>query len=152
LHRRAAEPVVEEDTASWLTAEVEELINELIKATDLDSEVKQWLMQRLNEVRDALLNLRIHGALNLEEATNKITGGLVGKIKRIGAINSSRMRERLVAFIVAVDMAINLGANVKQITSGEPPKQSPIFIFIESQFDVAEIPTLPPALEAAPDN
>jgi hypothetical protein len=146
LHRVAPELPIETDQAEDLRRQVEELIDETLSADDLEASVRAWLVKRLNEIRDVLINLKLHGAPGLELAKDRLVGGLAGKPSRIASLRDSKIAKSVAAFIVAVDVVVNFGANFRQLTATEPPKPSPIVIEIERQMGTeSSSPALPPA-------
>lgn len=93
LHRRSPEPAVDEAQLKELLVDVRALIDAVISAESLNSDAKTFLVQRLRDVETALLGSQISGFANLEDALDRLMGGLVrrsdvqdrGVLARVGS-------------------------------------------------------------------
>jgi hypothetical protein len=67
---------VDEELLAGLQAEVEALIEDVV-GSSLPSPVKELLRQRLDALRNAILDLRIRGVSNIEQALDSLMGAAV---------------------------------------------------------------------------
>lgn len=126
LHRRCPEMVISSGKALDIIKLIKEVRDELKKLDDLDPDVREWVSRRLREIAEVLDNYEMYGAVEVREAAENLIGGLVNK-ERIAAIGSSRIAHSLLAVITALDLALNMGANVRAILPAPPQQSSEVY-------------------------
>lgn len=149
LHRKAGESMIESDTVRDLRAQLEELVQAVLDAEDLNSAIKSWILRCLADILIAIDGSNIFGFADVRDATDRLIGGLVGNAGRASEVKKSGVFKKLGNFIIALDLALNLAANTYQLASGEnastPPSPSPQVVQIfEGNVDHFEILQLPP--------
>jgi hypothetical protein len=146
LHRRSPEPVLSEDVAGDLLGRVHALISEVLAADDLDRETKAWIVERLSEVERALRDVEIRGHRGVEEAVDRLVGGLRRKPHLLLRLSGSKVAKAVVALVMALDIALNSAANLHELTQGEAAPPSPVVVEIQQETQVEVEMPLPPAL------
>ncbi|MFD6261684.1 hypothetical protein ACFWFK_11160 [Micromonospora chalcea] len=76
-----AEPVISEDSTNQLVDDVRAVIDDVV-ASDLPSALKELLVDRLRDVEEALLSVRIGGYASVEKAMDALTFGAVRATKQ----------------------------------------------------------------------
>jgi hypothetical protein len=77
LHRLAPEPVIEEDSLAGLVTLVQEVMDAVVGDDELSPEAREFLLSRLIDVQNALMYFRIRGYPGVEDAMDRLVGGLV---------------------------------------------------------------------------
>lgn len=145
LHRRAREAVIKSETVRDLQARIETLIQDVVDAGDLANALKEWTLDRLKEILEALRLQPLYGYQGFEESALKLIGGMVGKRDHAAGFSSSKVKAGIVGLIMALDTVLNIGANVHELTAGNNPPPSPVVVVIQQQIGVsAGTPELPP--------
>lgn len=143
LRRRWREPVLNEEAVKDLLMQLRALLADIEEASDLDLRLRAWLIDRLREVEQALVDVRLRGYSGVEAATDRLVGGLLRQPHRSEAVKKSRIATGFVALLTALDLTLNVAANLDQITSG-PPQPSQVILQIQQQTDVrVDLPQLP---------
>lgn len=149
LHRRSPEPVLSEEVAADLQSRVHELIREVLATEDLDRQTKAWIVERLSEVERALRDVEIRGHRGVEEAVDRLVGGLRRKPVVLQRLAGSKVAQVVIATVTALDIALNSAANLKELTEGEAAPPSPVVVEIQQEARVEVEWPLPPALPAS---
>jgi hypothetical protein len=145
LHRAMREPTLESSQVAQLLDQLNSLIGDVEDTDDLDAHTKEWVLARLQEVHEKLTNIDTVGVPDLEQSVDKLAGGLFGNRDRVAALSQSKISKKLVGLILALDLVLNIAANVTQIAgSNEQQTPSPRVEIIQQQFNIANIPALPP--------
>jgi hypothetical protein len=139
LHRYFPELRLESDQIDRLLKHLDDLLIEVRSTEDLESSAQQWLLSRLLEVREKLARLSYLGVPDLEQSAEKLVGGIISKRERIAAISRSKIAKTLAGFILALDTALNIAANLSQITNGGAPPPAPSIEIIQQQLNVVDI-------------
>jgi hypothetical protein len=127
--------------------QVRDVISDVEDADDLDSATASWLTKRLYEILQALSESSIYGTPEVEQASEKLIGGVVRKRERIASLSKSKVGMKVAAVIVALDLALNLGNNAREIgATFTNPEPSPILIEIQNELNVKLPASSPPAL------
>lgn len=77
LHRRRPEPVIEADSLADLVSLVQEVMDAIVGDEQMPSAAREALLARLLDVQKALLHFRIVGYPGVEDAMDRLLGGLV---------------------------------------------------------------------------
>ncbi len=152
LHRRAPEPMLEEDVVGDLLTRVHDLISDVLAADDLDRETRAWVVERLSEVERALRDVATRGHRGVEESVDRLVGGLRRKPYLLQRLATSKVAHGVVSTVVALDLALNGAANIKQLTQGDP-SPSPVVVEIQREVnaDVEVQPVPAGAVESVED-
>lgn len=70
------EPEVDEEHLDKLRSKVEKLINEILDSNDIEYELRVFLVERLEEIKRALLYYRINGTKGLRKALESTIGAM----------------------------------------------------------------------------
>jgi hypothetical protein len=95
LHRCCPEPFIAPEKLSDLVDRTRALIDDVIGNGNLSSAAKMFLVQRLREIETALLGSQITGYADLEDAVDRLMGGL---LRRADA-HDEGMLQRINGFI-----------------------------------------------------
>ncbi|BFU44268.1 hypothetical protein [Krasilnikovia sp. MM14-A1004] len=95
LHRCSPEPYLAPEQLTNLIGRTRSLIDEVVLSERLTPGAKAFLVERLREIETALLGAQITGYANLEDAVDRLTGGL---LRREDAREKGIM-ERITAFV-----------------------------------------------------
>ncbi|WP_146060264.1 hypothetical protein [Amycolatopsis sp. CA-128772] len=138
LHRKRSEGQLQRDERASLLDQVMALTDEVEKVSDLDRELRGWLLLRLHDIRRALQYPDQFGLVDISNAHDLIIGGLQTKRSRIAQLAKSKIAKNFVGVMVALDLAVNLGANSLQIAQSDghdSPKSSTVVIEIQNQIE-----------------
>ena len=124
LSRRMGEKLVSDEELETLRKDVDELF-ELIVDSDLDLLLKNFLLERLEQIRHALLYYRLNGSKGLKDALEKIVGaGFVFNAINGNSNFGEKAREILPKFgkiFVALMKLVEFGNNIKGLTDSNFP-------------------------------
>lgn len=146
LHVQRVERSISDQARADLVGKLDELVEAIEGAQDLEADTRTWVLARLAEVRSTLTEQRIYGVEDTDSAVDKLLGGVMRKIHHLSSLGKSGVVTKFVAFAVAIDLAINVGANTHELISGDSPKSSPIVIEIQNRMsssDLDSVPALP---------
>lgn len=145
--RHHQEPKLDDDTVEQLLGKVRALIDEVTQSVDLDGRTRTALVRRLQRVEEALLNVRITGAVAVEEAAEGLVGHLVNTPpeKQQNPV-LGKIAELACTALMAVASAT--GAMVPQLIAGDgnPPPKPPAVVVLEQVIPRAPI-SLPGTVE-----
>ncbi|MEV4275148.1 hypothetical protein [Actinoplanes xinjiangensis] len=148
LNRYAAEPSIPEDEVQSLLEQVRDLIREVHQADDLDDKTKKYILDLLLKIERSLAEYKFLGIGAVESALNETTGALRRNTPLLSRLGDSKVMHGFVTLVYAVDLALNMGANAKELGSAPEAKPSPVVIEIVQDCGITNL--LPPALESAP--
>jgi hypothetical protein len=158
LHSKKPEGRLSDDERDSLLEQVLSLIEEVENSGDLEAEVRGWLLDRLCEIRIVLERPVQFGIKDLAAVNDAIVGGLQTKRLRISVIAKSGVAKKVLGLIIALDLAVNLGANSLQIAQGVSgaPQPTPVVVQIQQNIEQYQIGSsngvqqLPAGRDAAP--
>lgn len=119
LHRRQHEPVLSDPAQDDLTEKTRNLIDAIGNAEDLDPEVKLWAIGLLQQIEGALLRLRVTGTAGLDQAADRLVGGLVRRPSRLAGLMSNPVWTGVMGLITALNLAVGTATEWKALTSDE---------------------------------
>lgn len=76
LSNRVGETIITEENLADLQEAVESLLEKVLTADDMAEELKLFLVERLEDIRRAILTYRIWGAAGLKEALERTVGAM----------------------------------------------------------------------------
>jgi hypothetical protein len=130
------EPVIVESDVASLLEQVRALLDQVVAADGLDDGAREWIANRLQEIEDALSGIGITGCSGVERALNATIGGLRRHPTMLERLRASPVIHGIVGLLVALDLALNLAANVKALEADEVPSPSPVIVEIEQVTNV----------------
>lgn len=77
LHREGHEPSIEEDKLPDVIALVRDIIDAVSESHELPADARRFLVDRLQEVERALIHFRIVGYAGVEDAMDRLLGGII---------------------------------------------------------------------------
>ncbi|WP_155848797.1 hypothetical protein [Amycolatopsis vancoresmycina] len=155
LHRKKSEGELSESERDSLLEKVLDLIDEVERVDDLKGEAREWILLRLREIRRVLEARNQFGVADLSAAHDLLVGGVKNKQARVAALAKSMIAKNFIGLIVALDLAVNLGANSLQITQGDDaPKSTSVVIQIQRDIEQINIESssVVPQLPAGREN
>jgi hypothetical protein len=112
--------------------------------SDLAESTKRWLLDRLGDIAERLESRRNYSASEIGVVSDALLGGLRQKAERIADLRNSSCVRKVLAFIVALDLAINLAANTKELLGGDAtvpePASSSSVVWVISETNIYPTP------------
>jgi hypothetical protein len=119
LHRECPEPTLTQADFEELVAQVRDLIDNTLRSDELDAEIKQYIVDRLRSVEDALIHIRITGIQGINVAADGAAGGLLRYWQRVGktriGIACRDFIGKLISVTGAANDVIEMGNRIKEI-------------------------------------
>ncbi|MFI5910022.1 hypothetical protein [Dactylosporangium sp. NPDC051541] len=136
LGRYLSEPVLSRDQLRILSTQVDDLVESVRSSSDLDARLQRFILDLLLKVKFALDNYRILGLLPLEAATNELVGALARQSSVPDQIAESKLAKGFFAFFVAIDLALNVAANIHSLEKPPASSPSPVVIQVVQRCDL----------------
>lgn len=118
LHSRAPEPVLDEERREHLVSQVDELIDDIVRTDDLPDPTRDWLLSRLQQLRASLARPMFYSVDEIRSKTDELIGGMRRDGTYIEDCRRSATKEKILGFLIAIDLAVNIATGVKSITAG----------------------------------
>lgn len=136
LHRSCPEPSISESDRTSLLADLDDLIDDVVATNDLDPEIKSWVLQRLNEIRDALATPELFGTESVATATDALIGGILRVPARAVALGESTVRAKMWSAISRLEVVLSAAASALVLTAGQSEPQGPgVVLHIEQRIE-----------------
>lgn len=116
LQRLAPEQVIDEDEIAGFLTRVRELQDEVSASTELDEELRQFLMRHLRALEYALQDYRFRGTPALRDAVAMAVGESILRTDLHSRIRSSNVASRVWTLVKTLAQVLAFAANVAQIT------------------------------------
>ncbi|KJY32156.1 hypothetical protein [Streptomyces sp. NRRL S-495] len=114
LHRHVAEHELDEEALERITATVTGLMEDVLAAPGLDSDIKRLLLTHLRSILEAVQNVRVTGQGPVEEATDALVGAIARRpsvITRLRGFGNLLPRVRETVDVVNAALAMEQDAN-----------------------------------------
>ena len=118
LHRHRREVVVADDDINRLVEETRHLIDEVISTDDLDEPTTTWMVSLLRKLEQALLNVKITGSAQIDEAANIVIGSVMRYPSRMVRIMTHPVWHGI-SVLLTVNTALGSVAEYQQITGDQ---------------------------------
>jgi len=130
LSSHRPEPVIETGRVMELLSEVDQLIDELRACDDIDEETRRFVLRLLLKIKHALDDYHILGVRPVEAAVNETVGALSRQPQATAKVAKNKFSQRFFGLVVALDIILNMGANVIALEAATQPSPSPVVIQI----------------------
>jgi hypothetical protein len=137
LGNRRPEPLLEPKTLQDVRTKLQKLIEEVADSDELDDATRRYVIQSLVNVRRALDDYGLVGALGVEKAFNEMVGAF-GRQGILQRIRDTSLGERVTVVLTAIGTALTLVSTVKAI---EPAPVQPPPVVINQIFEQQRAPS-----------
>ena len=117
LAKSSLEDVVEEEFLTGLLAEVNELLEEVIRS-DLPDQVKKLLLDSLEDIRAAIIDYRVMGVQALQNSLKHNVGSVLlarAEIENVSEKVDKEILSRFGRLLSKLEQVVYLGSRVKQL-------------------------------------
>lgn len=128
LGRYRPEPRLGRDQVRDLSSRVQALIDDLDRVNDLDDEVRRIVLGLLLKARSALDDYRLVGIRPVVAVADEAVGALMRQSGVEENLAKSRFGKGFITFVVALDLSLNVAANLDSVV--EAPTPSPVVVQI----------------------
>lgn len=144
LHRRLPEPTLDPRSVGDLRSQVSSLFEEVRRADDLDSATRRAVLDKLDEIYEALRRVETLGARPVRHAADSLIGSMLLRAGTWRAVGRSKVGVSLYALLTSLDLLFNLGANYQALTQADQGEQpSPAIIQVWTVATGEDPPALP---------
>jgi len=121
LKTYATEPALEPESLSLLTEKVRDLSHHVSRATDLDDETKNWIIERLTDIERALSTYTVTGARGLERAADELIGGLHRRPGVMARVGGSQVAQGIAFFLLLIQTTLQAASTFEQLAAPPAP-------------------------------
>lgn len=114
LSKTMHEEVIEQETLDDLKAEVDKLIDEVLKS-DMDATLKAIIIDHLEGIRRAIIEYRIRGTAGLRQALDSGVGSLMRHLEELKKSGSKPTMVRLMEFFGKVNDYVSVSKTMGRI-------------------------------------
>jgi hypothetical protein len=117
---------IDDTTQESLLTQIRGVIDYVLDTSELDSDTRAFVIARLRNVEQAVVEFRLRGPASLEESADSLLGGMIRKSDLGPKFFTSPTGRRVGGVIAAIAMALGMAADYK--TSIAPSHDAPIII------------------------